>query len=135
VKNIAGDAFFYCENTTIYGYAGSYAQAYAANNYIDFVVLNPIVTPPADAPVITAPEILNKNAVLVKVSNFKGAEAKLYAGVYNGNRLVEVKILVVRIGGEYIFIFDNDISTYDIKIMLWGDELTPLTAPKTKSAA
>lgn len=49
VTSISGSAFIGCDNLTIYGYDGSYAEEYATANDIPFVVIgNQPVTPPDD---------------------------------------------------------------------------------------
>jgi len=40
VTSIGNDAFLNCSNLTIYGYAGSYAESYAASNSIPFVAID-----------------------------------------------------------------------------------------------
>ena len=40
VTSIGTDAFYRCDNLTIYGYAGSYAETYASENEIPFVAIS-----------------------------------------------------------------------------------------------
>lgn len=43
VTSIDDYAFYGCDNLTIYGYEDSYAQTYAKENSINFVVIEPII--------------------------------------------------------------------------------------------
>jgi Leucine-rich repeat (LRR) protein len=46
VASIGGSAFWRCNDLTIYGYAGSYAQTYAEDNYIPFVPIGSAASVP-----------------------------------------------------------------------------------------
>ena len=90
VTEIGTNAFYKCDNMTIYGYINSYAQEYAAANDIPFI-------PVAIAKNATADEILKKIDLTKLVANIALGDTKIYGPEVN-------------IGGQSFPIFTIDAS-------------------------
>ena len=119
VKNIEKEAFEYCKDFTIYGGSDSYAQSYASENNIPFVVIDMEKTEATPKPTAEPTPDLNAERTPTPLSDFEYVVSE-YSGALEEGQSPYLATIFAYKGSDEVVVIPSEIEGAPVIMIMFG---------------